>query len=148
MAKRKIQKDIRYIGVYSGIRATRSLVLCVCFIDRCLSFCIFLLAIVLSAPLRYTDSDYTYGILKLFLLFPVIWIFTNNVSRRSCSIINPEKTIDLSHENNKLYQTMCASQVLMEIMGIRTHSLSQVNRITIRLINNVLEEWTVESRIS
>ena len=24
----------------------------------------------------------------------------------------------------------------------------QVNRITIRLINNVLEEWTVESRIS
>jgi hypothetical protein len=39
---------------------------------------------------------------------------------------NPEKTIDLSHENNKLYQTMCA--------------YVQVNRITIRLINNVLEE--------
>jgi hypothetical protein len=35
---------------------------------------------------------------------------------------NPEKTIDMSHENNKLYQTMCASQVLMEIMGIRSHS--------------------------
>lgn len=30
---------------------------------------------------------------------------------------NHEKTIDLSHDNNKLYQTMCASQVLMEIMG-------------------------------
>jgi hypothetical protein len=54
-------KGVIRIGVYSGIRATRSLVLCVCFIDRCLSFCIFLLAIVLSAPLRYTDSDYTYG---------------------------------------------------------------------------------------
>jgi hypothetical protein len=55
--------ELLYIGVYSGIRATRSLVLCVCFIYRCLSVCIFLLAIVLSAPLRYTDSDYTYGIL-------------------------------------------------------------------------------------
>jgi len=43
----------------SGIRVTRSLVLCVCFIDRCLSFCpSFALAIVLSVRLRFTDSDY------------------------------------------------------------------------------------------
>jgi hypothetical protein len=27
--------------VFSGVRVTRSLVLCVCFVDRCLSFCIF-----------------------------------------------------------------------------------------------------------
>ena len=27
--------------VFSGVRATRSLVLCVCFVDRCLSFCRF-----------------------------------------------------------------------------------------------------------
>ena len=27
--------------VFSGVRVTRSLVLCVCFLDRCLSFCIF-----------------------------------------------------------------------------------------------------------
>ena len=27
--------------VFSGIRVTRSLVLCVCFVDRCLSFCHF-----------------------------------------------------------------------------------------------------------
>jgi hypothetical protein len=27
--------------VFSGIRITRSLVLCVCFVDRCLSFCPF-----------------------------------------------------------------------------------------------------------
>ena len=45
--------------VFSGVCDTRSLVLCVCFVDRCLSFCnfAFLLAIVLSV-LRYTDSDY------------------------------------------------------------------------------------------
>ena len=68
---------------FSGVRVTRSLVLCVCFVDRCLSFCPFsfghcvvcsssiyrfwlplwyLLVIVLSVLLRYTDSDYLFGI--------------------------------------------------------------------------------------
>ena len=44
----------------SGVRVTRSLVLYVCFVDRCLSFFpFFLLAIVLSVLLWYTDSDYS-----------------------------------------------------------------------------------------
>jgi hypothetical protein len=52
--------------VFSWVHVTPSLVLCVCFVDLCLSFCtFFLLAIVLSV-LRYTDSDYPYGIFKLF----------------------------------------------------------------------------------
>jgi hypothetical protein len=75
--------------VFSGIRVTRSLVLYVCFVDRCLSFCAFsfghcvvcsfsiyrfwsplwyLLAIVLSDRLRYTDSDCPFDIFKLFVL--------------------------------------------------------------------------------
>jgi len=33
-------------------------ILCVCFVDRCLSFCTFLLAIVLSVLLRFSDFDY------------------------------------------------------------------------------------------
>ena len=37
-----------------------------CFVDYCLSFCLFLVAVVL-AILRFTASDYTFGILKLFL---------------------------------------------------------------------------------
>jgi hypothetical protein len=41
-------------SVFSGVRVTRSLVLCVCFVDRCLS----ILAIVLCVLFRYTDSDY------------------------------------------------------------------------------------------
>jgi hypothetical protein len=53
--------------VFNGVRVTRSLVLYVCFVDRCLSFCSFLLAIVLSVLLRYTNSDYPLGILNLFL---------------------------------------------------------------------------------
>ena len=42
--------------VFSEVRVTRSLVWYVCFVDRCLSFCTFHLAIVLSV-LRYTDAD-------------------------------------------------------------------------------------------
>jgi hypothetical protein len=52
--------------VFSGVRVARSLVLCVWFVDRCLSFCPFFLAIVLSV-LRFMDSDYPFGIFKLFL---------------------------------------------------------------------------------
>jgi hypothetical protein len=68
--------------VFSGVRVTRSLVLCVYFVDRCLSLCpfffwplcclsFFLLAIVLSVLFRFTDSDYTFGIFKLFLQLPM-----------------------------------------------------------------------------
>ena len=39
----------------------------VCFVHRCLSFCTFFFVIVLSVLLRYTDSDYPFGIFKLFL---------------------------------------------------------------------------------
>ena len=54
-----------------GVHVTRSLVLCACIVDRCLSFCpfvLFLLAIVISVLLRFTDSDYPFGIFKLFSL--------------------------------------------------------------------------------
>jgi hypothetical protein len=90
-------------SIFSGVRVTRSLVLCVCFLDRCLFFCTFsfwplcclfffdlrilitplisfghcvvcssiyvfwlplwyIVAIVLSVLLRFTDSDYPFGI--------------------------------------------------------------------------------------
>jgi hypothetical protein len=38
--------------VFNGVHVTRSLVLCTCFVDRCLSIYIFLFAIVLSVLLR------------------------------------------------------------------------------------------------
>jgi hypothetical protein len=48
--------------VFCWVRVTRSLVLCVCFVDRCLSFVLFLLAIVLSVilitPLVSSHSSY------------------------------------------------------------------------------------------
>ena len=51
--------------VVRGVRVTRSLVLYVCFVDLVCPFVRFLLAIVLSVLLRYTDSDCPLGIFKL-----------------------------------------------------------------------------------
>ena len=42
---------------FSGVRVTRSLVLCVCFIDHCLSFCTFSFGHCVFC-LRFTDFDY------------------------------------------------------------------------------------------
>jgi len=60
-----LQEHLSSSPVFSGVRVTRSLVLCVCFVDRC-PFVLFILVIVLSVLLRYTDSDYPFGIFKLF----------------------------------------------------------------------------------
>ena len=50
--------------VFSGFRVTPSFVLCVMFCKSL--FVLFLLVIVLSALLRFTDSDYPFDIFKLF----------------------------------------------------------------------------------
>jgi hypothetical protein len=57
-----------FTQVFSGDRVTQSLVLWVCFVDRCLSFCTFF-AFMLSVLLRYTESDCPFDIFKLFSLF-------------------------------------------------------------------------------
>jgi hypothetical protein len=46
---------------------TRSLVLYICFEDRCFSFCPFSFGHCVFL-LRYTDSDYPFGIFKFFLI--------------------------------------------------------------------------------
>ena len=47
--------------VFSGVRVTRSLVLCVCFVDRCWFFCT--LAIVLSIRFQFTAADLPFKLL-------------------------------------------------------------------------------------
>ena len=58
--------------VFSGVRVTQSLVLCVCYVYVFCPFVLFLLAIVLSVLLWYMDSDYPFGISKLFLHFKLM----------------------------------------------------------------------------
>ena len=55
----------------SGVRVTRSLVLCVVFVDRCLSVCTFSFGhcVVCSSSIWYTDLDCLFDIFKLFLPF-------------------------------------------------------------------------------
>ena len=53
-----------FIPVYSGVQVVRSLTFCVIFCR--LLFVLFPLVIVLSVLLRFTNSDYPFGIFKLF----------------------------------------------------------------------------------
>ena len=74
ISKLSIKSKLHLISpsVFSGVRVTRSLVLCVCFVGCCLFFVLFLLAIGLSVLLRYTDYVYSFGIFKLFLYFHIL----------------------------------------------------------------------------
>jgi hypothetical protein len=58
--------------VFSGVCVTRSLVLCVCFVDHCLSFCPFLPLCCPSFDFRILITPFGFGILKLFLRKAVI----------------------------------------------------------------------------
>jgi hypothetical protein len=51
-----------FIHDFSGVSVTRSFVLYVYFVNRCLSFCIFFVVFVLSVLLRFSDYDYTFSI--------------------------------------------------------------------------------------
>ena len=50
--------------VFSSVRVTRSLVFCICFADRCLSFFTFLWPLCCL----FIDSDFPFGVFKLFFL--------------------------------------------------------------------------------
>ena len=53
------------VPVFSAACVMRSLVLCVCFVDHCLSFCSFLLLCCPSLDLRILITPFGFGILKL-----------------------------------------------------------------------------------
>ena len=55
-------------SVFSGVRVTRSIVLCVCFVDRCLSLCPFSFGhCVVGSSSIYEFGLPPFGIFKLFL---------------------------------------------------------------------------------
>ena len=64
-----LPEHLRSLLVFIGICVTRSLVLCVCFVDRFFCpFLLFLLTIVVSGLFRFMDSDYPFGIFKQVLI--------------------------------------------------------------------------------
>ena len=60
-----------YVSIFI-VRVTQSIVLMYVLLIVVCSFALFLLAIVLSVILRYTDSDCPFGIFKLFLYFVLL----------------------------------------------------------------------------
>ena len=73
--------------VFSGVRVTRTLVLCVCFVDQFLSFCPFFYLVSVLSVLRITDSDYAFGIFKLFLTKIYLLEVTNFGASQSTYLI-------------------------------------------------------------
>ena len=51
---------------FHWVRVTWLLVLCMCFVDRCLSFCTFSFGNCVVCSSSIYDSDYPFGIFKLF----------------------------------------------------------------------------------
>ena len=95
------------VAGWCGLCCTIYSFLCNFLVDRCLSFCSFILVIGLSLLLGFTASDYTFGIFKLFLLCPgcsflvfhvcSIWLWRNLVivlgnrsSKRYKLLVMPE----------------------------------------------------------
>jgi len=59
-----LPEDMSSLPVFSGVHVARYLVFCVMFCGS--FFVLFLLAILMSILLRFTASDYSFGIFKLF----------------------------------------------------------------------------------
>ena len=55
-----------FAPVFSDVRVAQSLVFCVVFVDHCLFVCSHL--VIVLYVLRFTDSYYSLGIFKLFML--------------------------------------------------------------------------------
>ena len=101
----------------------------ICFVDRCLSFCtLFLLAIAVSVLLRFSDSEYTFGIFKLVLEH--IYLYILSVYQSACS-----KNI---YEFDDLYAfKTCIEVFIIFILSIlKTYSSLQCNNRFTRLSNS------------
>ena len=71
--------------VFGGVRVTRSLVLYVYFVDRCLSFCTFSFG---HCVVCSSDFDYPFGILKLFLWSLTLCINLKLVASRELKLLS------------------------------------------------------------
>ena len=82
-----LQENLNSLQGFSGICVARSLVLCVCFVDRCLLFVFVLSVIVLSVLLWFTESDYPFGIFKLFVHNHIISLSNDVWGHQTFSLI-------------------------------------------------------------
>ena len=88
-----IPEHLSSLPVFSGVRVTRSSVLCVCFVDRCLSFCTFFWPLcclfffylrILFTPLVSSISSW----ICRFFIHTGIWIVCSNADHTHKSNLN------------------------------------------------------------
>ena len=103
---------LRLPPFFSGNRITRSLVLCVCFVDRCLSLCTFFswplccLSFdlrILITPLVSSDSSYPYWFLGVFFELYLLFFKT---------------TKSFKHGGDSLYNMLKHSNAIVRILLI------------------------------
>ena len=73
-----LPKHLNSPTVFSGVHIPRSLVLCVCLVDRCLSFCPFSFCHCVVCSSSIYGSDYPFGNFKL--VFKQLLSFRHNLS--------------------------------------------------------------------
>jgi hypothetical protein len=59
-----LPEHLSSLSVFSEVRVTRSLVVCACFVDRCLSLCPFSFGHCVVCPASIYHSDYPFGIFR------------------------------------------------------------------------------------
>ena len=59
--------------VFSGVRVTRSLALCVCFVDRCLSFCTFSFGHCVVCSSIYGFCILVFSVKVFHVLSPIVY---------------------------------------------------------------------------
>jgi hypothetical protein len=69
--------------VFSWVRVTRSVILCVCFVDRCLSFCPFSFGHFVVCPSSIYGFWLPFGIFKLILNNCASVLLNHNYLRRA-----------------------------------------------------------------
>ena len=79
--------------VFRGVHVTRSIILCVCFVDCCLSFCTFVLFALRFTDydypfgiFRFTDYDYPFGIFKLLLVTQGCFLWLDSLTKGTCGM--------------------------------------------------------------
>ena len=98
--------------VISGVRVTRSLVSCVYFVDRCLSFCTFSFGQCIVCSSSKYDYDYPFGISKLFVqMYNYISLIPVIINSLNCSDI----VVNIDTSTNGLFTNICQRQIIKQL---------------------------------
>ena len=106
-------------------------VVCVCFIDRCLSFCLFSFGHCVVCLLLFTDSDYPFGIFKL-----LSWTYISVLSGYLHGVH--------THEINVAPRTVTMSRIL----AYRTSQISMIGIMYIFTTDNILKASNITDQLN